>query len=96
MDSSWHKGAVIYEVPVQAFCDSNGDGNGDVSGLIQKLDYLRALGVSAISLLSFCPSPPRGDGYDMTYYELVDARYGTVRDFQTFLCEAQAGGCVFS
>lgn len=92
MDSSWYKGAVIYELSVQAFCDSNSDGHGDFPGLIQKLDYLRNLGVSAISILPFYPSPPRGDGYDMIHYELVDPRYGTIHDFQTFLREAHARG----
>ena len=61
MDSFFYKGAVIYEQSVQAFCDGNDDENGDSSGLIQKLDYLRALGVSAISLLPFYQSAPRSD-----------------------------------
>jgi glycosidase len=87
MDSLWCKDAVIYELPVQAFYDSNGDGSGDFPGLIAKLDYLRDLGVSAISLLPFYPSP-LGDGLQITEYESVDPRYGTLRDFQTFLSEA--------
>src|SRR5438874_1361188 len=67
-DSLWYKDAVIYEVPVRAFCDSDGDGIGDFKGLASKLDYLQDLGVTAIWLLPFYPSPLRDDGYDNAYY----------------------------
>lgn len=92
MDSLWHKDAIVYELPVQAFYDSNSDGHGDFLGLVEKLDYLRDLGVTAISLLPFYPSSPAGDGFRIAEYESVDPRCGTLRDFQTFLGEAHTRG----
>ncbi|MFN3373208.1 MAG: alpha-amylase family glycosyl hydrolase, partial [Chloroflexus sp.] len=67
-DPLWYKDAVIYELHVRAFCDSNGDGIGDFPGLTSKLDYLQDLGVTAIWLLPFYPSPLRDDGYDIADY----------------------------
>ncbi len=91
-DSLWYKDAVIYEVPVRAFSDSNGDGIGDFHGLTGKLDYLQDLGVTAIWLLPFYPSPLRDDGYDIADYTDIHPTYGTLRDFKTFLREARWRG----
>ena len=91
-DSLWYKDAVIYEVPVRAFMDSNGDGIGDFRGLTTKLDYLQDLGVTAIWLLPFYPSPLRDDGYDISDYTDIHSSYGTLRDFKVFLREARWRG----
>ena len=88
----WFKDAIIYELHVRAFCDSNGDGVGDFEGLTQKLDYLQDLGVTAIWLLPFYPSPWRDDGYDISDYCSVHPAYGSLRDFQAFLSEAHTRG----
>ena len=88
MDPLWYKDAVIYEVHVRAFQDSDGDGFGDFRGLTQRLDYLQDLGVTAIWLLPFYPSPLRDDGYDISDYTGVHSHYGTLKDFQEFLGEA--------
>ena len=88
----WYKDAVIYEVHVRAFSDSNGDGIGDFRGLIDKLDHLQELGVTALWLLPFYPSPLRDDGYDISDYRQVHPAYGTLRDFRTFLREAKRRG----
>jgi maltose alpha-D-glucosyltransferase/alpha-amylase len=88
-DSSlWYKDAVVYELPVKAFYDGNGDGIGDFEGLIQRLDYLQELGVTALWLLPFYPSPLRDDGYDIADYLHVHPDYGTMADFRRFLREA--------
>lgn len=81
----WYKDAIIYEVHVRAFRDSNGDGIGDFRGLKKKLDYLQDLGITAIWLLPFYPSPLRDDGYDISDYFNVHSDYGTLRDFKDFL-----------
>ncbi|HEV2073031.1 MAG TPA: maltose alpha-D-glucosyltransferase, partial [Thermomicrobiales bacterium] len=86
--TTWYKDAVFYEVHVRAFADSNGDGIGDFQGLIGKLDYLRDLGITAIWLLPFFPSPLRDDGYDISDYTAVHPAYGNIGDFQRFLNEA--------
>ena len=91
-DPLWYKDAVIYEIHVRAFFDQNEDGMGDFAGLTQKLDYLQDLGVTALWLLPFCPSPWKDDGYDISDYENVHPAYGTLRDFQTFLREAHSRG----
>ena len=91
-DALWYKDAIIYEVPVRAFCDSDGDGIGDFKGLTSKLDYLQDLGVTAIWLLPFYPSPLRDDGYDIADYTDIHPTYGTLRDFKTFLREARWRG----
>src|SRR5689334_10924643 len=87
-DPLWYKDAVIYEAHVRAFHDSNGDGIGDFRGLTEKLDYLQELGVTAIWLLPFYPSPLKDDGYDIADYTSINPIYGTLRDFKTFLQEA--------
>ncbi len=81
----WFKDAIIYEVHIRSFYDSNGDGIGDFRGLLQKLPYLRDLGVTAIWVLPFYPSPLRDDGYDIADYRGIHPDYGTLRDFQDFL-----------
>lgn len=88
----WYKDAIIYEIHVRAFYDSNGDGIGDLPGLTQKLDYLQDLGVTAIWLLPFYPSPLRDDGYDISDAANVHPDYGTIQDFKTFLKEAHRRG----
>ncbi len=87
-DPLWYKDAIIYELHVRAFKDSNADGVGDFPGLIQKLDYLRDLGVTCIWLLPFFPSPLKDDGYDISDYLGVHPMYGTVEDFRNFLAAA--------
>jgi len=84
----WYKDAIIYEVHVRAFSDSEDDGVGDFRGLTDKLDYLQNLGITALWLLPFCPSPLRDDGYDMSDYTDVHPTYGTLNDFEVFLREA--------
>lgn len=84
----WYKDAIIYEVHVRAFFDSDGNGIGDFKGLSQKLDYLQDLGVTAIWLLPFYPSPLKDDGYDIASYNSVNPSYGTMADFKEFLDEA--------
>lgn len=87
-EALWFKDAIIYEVSVRAFYDSDGDGIGDFPGLIQKLDYLEDLGVNTIWLLPFFPSPLKDDGFDVTEYCDVHPDYGTLSDFKQFLKEA--------
>ncbi len=87
-DAQWYKDAVIYELHVKAFHDSNGDGIGDFRGLTEKLDYIAELGVNTIWLLPFYPSPFRDDGYDVADYHNVHPAYGTRQDFRTFVREA--------
>ena len=87
-DPLWYKDAVIYELPVKAFADSTGDGVGDFNGLIEKLDYLQDLGVTALWLLPFYPSPLRDDGYDIADYTNIHPSYGTLGDFRALLREA--------
>jgi maltose alpha-D-glucosyltransferase/alpha-amylase len=91
-EPTWYKDAIIYEVHVRAFYDSVTDGIGDFGGLTQKLDYLEDLGVTAVWLLPFCPSPLRDDGYDISNYNEVHPSYGTLRDFHRFLKQAHRRG----
>ncbi len=90
VDPLWYQNAIIYELHVRAFKDSNADGIGDFPGLIQKLDYLQDLGVTCLWLLPFFPSPLRDDGYDISDYLNVHPMYGTIDDFQMFLDAAHA------
>jgi maltose alpha-D-glucosyltransferase / alpha-amylase len=90
--SAWYKDAIIYEVHVRTFHDGDGDGIGDFAGLTAKLDYLHELGISAIWLLPFFPSPLRDDGYDIANYTDVHPDCGTLRDFKVFLREAHRRG----
>ncbi|MEM8969361.1 MAG: alpha-amylase family glycosyl hydrolase, partial [Bacteroidota bacterium] len=88
----WYKDAVIYELHIKAFRDSNGDGIGDFGGLLEKLDYLQDLGVTAIWVLPFYPSPLRDDGYDIKDYYTINPSYGKLKDFKKFLKEAHKRG----
>jgi len=91
-DPLWYKDAVVYQLHVRAFSDHNADGIGDFQGLTRKLDYLQDLGVTAIWLLPFYPSPLRDDGYDIADYTDVNPDYGTREDFKNFLRAAHARG----
>ncbi len=88
----WYRDAIIYQVHIKAFADSNGDGTGDIRGLIGKLDYLQKLGVTAIWLLPFYPSPQRDDGYDIADYYNVNPIYNTLREFKQLLRAAHGRG----
>jgi maltose alpha-D-glucosyltransferase/alpha-amylase len=88
----WYKDAVMYELHVRAFSDSQADGVGDFLGLTEKLDYLEDLGVTALWLLPFYPSPLKDDGYDISDYTSVQAIYGNMHDFKTFVDEAHRRG----
>jgi maltose alpha-D-glucosyltransferase / alpha-amylase len=91
-DPTWYKDAIIYELHPKAFSDSNADGIGDFRGLTERLDYLRDLGITALWLLPFYPSPLRDDGYDIADYAAVHHTYGTLRDFEVLLREAHRRG----
>ncbi|WP_122423454.1 maltose alpha-D-glucosyltransferase [Pseudomonas viridiflava] len=91
-DPLWYKDAVIYQVHVKSFYDSNNDGIGDFAGLIDKLDYIAALGVNTIWLLPFYPSPRRDDGYDISEYRDVHSDYGTMADAKRFIAQAHKRG----
>ncbi|MFA5140111.1 MAG: maltose alpha-D-glucosyltransferase [Elusimicrobiota bacterium] len=90
--SLWYKDAVLYELNVRTFFDGNDDGVGDFAGLTRKLDYLQDLGITALWLLPFYPSPLRDDGYDIADYFNVHPDYGNLADFKTFLREAKRRG----
>ncbi len=92
MTAPWWRGAVVYQVYVRSFCDSNGDGQGDLPGLISKLDYIASLGVDAIWLSPIHPSPNRDWGYDVSDYEGVHPDYGTLADFEALLEAAHGRG----
>jgi maltose alpha-D-glucosyltransferase/alpha-amylase len=91
-DPLWYKDAIIYQLHVKSFMDSDGDGIGDFKGLTQKLDYLQSLGVTAIWLLPFYPSPLRDDGYDISEYCGIHPAYGNLKDFKAFLRAAHQRG----
>ncbi len=88
----WYKDAIIYELHIKAFFDSNGDGIGDFDGLLQKLDYLEDLGVTAIWLLPFYPSPLRDDGYDIADYYSINPSYGNTKGFKKLIKQAHKRG----
>jgi maltose alpha-D-glucosyltransferase/alpha-amylase len=91
-DPLWYKDAIIYELHVRAFSDGDGDGVGDFKGLIEKLDYLHDLGITAIWLLPFYPSPLKDDGYDISDYTGIQPAYGNIHDFRVFIEEAHRRG----
>ena len=91
-DPLWYRDAVIYQLNVKAFFDSNGDGVGDFQGVTSKLDYVRDLGVNTIWLMPFYPSPLRDDGYDISHYDDVHPQYGSLDDFREMLGEAHKRG----
>ncbi len=88
-DGLWFKDAVIYQLHVKAFNDSNGDGVGDFVGLTERLDYLRDLGINTLWLLPFYPSPGRDDGYDISDYGDINPAFGNMKDFRRFMQEAK-------
>ncbi|HEY9446249.1 MAG TPA: maltose alpha-D-glucosyltransferase, partial [Burkholderiales bacterium] len=91
-DPQWYKDAVIYQLHIKAFVDSNADGIGDLRGLTSRLEYIRDLGVNTIWLLPFYPSPLKDDGYDVADYRNIHPQYGTRGDFRTFMREAHEAG----
>src|ERR1700722_4760495 len=91
-DALWYKDAVIYQVNVKSFLDSNDDGIGDFKGLTSKLEYIRDLGVNTIWLMPFYTSPLKDDGYDIADYQNVHPQFGTLDDFRTLLHEAHRLG----
>src|SRR3569623_1106689 len=91
-DPLWYKDAIIYQVHVKSFIDSNDDGVGDFKGLIDKLDYIAELGVNTLWLLPFYPSPRRDDGYDISEYKAVHPEYGKLGDAKRFIAAAHARG----
>lgn len=92
LDPLWYKDAVIYQLHIKSFFDANNDGVGDFAGLIAKLDYIAGLGVTAIWLLPFYPSPRRDDGYDIAEYKGVHPDYGSMADVRRFVQEAHRRG----
>ncbi|MCQ8783771.1 maltose alpha-D-glucosyltransferase [Mangrovibrevibacter kandeliae] len=90
--TDWYKDAIIYQLHVKTFADSNADGIGDFGGLLEKLDYIQGLGVTAIWLLPFYPSPLRDDGYDIADYRAINPSYGTMEDFDRLVEEAHKRG----
>ncbi len=91
-DGLWFKDAIMYQLHVKAFFDSNSDGVGDFAGLTSRLDYLRDLGVNTLWLLPFYPSPGRDDGYDISDYGDINPQFGTMKDFRRFMHEAKRRG----
>jgi maltose alpha-D-glucosyltransferase/alpha-amylase len=91
-DDLWYKDAIIYQLHVKAFADSNNDGIGDFAGLTEKLPYLQDLGVTVLWLLPFYPSPGRDDGYDIADYGDINPDFGTMKDFKRFIQEAKKRG----
>ncbi len=91
-DVHWYRDAIIYQLHVKSFFDSNNDGIGDFRGLTQKLDYVRDLGATAIWLMPFYPSPLRDDGYDISNYRDINPAYGSLRDFKAFVRAAHERG----
>ncbi|MFI2755181.1 maltose alpha-D-glucosyltransferase [Cellulomonas sp. P22] len=91
-DPDWYRKAVFYEVMIRAFSDGKGDGSGDLIGLIDRLDYLQWLGVDALWLPPFYPSPLRDGGYDVSDYTAIAPQYGTVQDFTTLINAAHERG----
>jgi maltose alpha-D-glucosyltransferase/alpha-amylase len=89
-DPQWYRDALFYQIHVKSFFDSNNDGVGDFEGVTQKLDYIKELGVTALWVMPFYPSPLRDDGYDISDYREINPSYGTMRDFKRFIREAHA------
>ena len=92
LDPLWYKDAVIYQLHIKAFHDSNGDGVGDFRGLKEKLSYMQELGVNTLWVLPFYPSPLKDDGYDISDFKKINPTYGTLADFKAFLREAHQRG----
>src|SRR4051794_35766094 len=92
VDRLWYKDAIIYQLHVKAFADSNHDGIGDFAGLTEQLDYLQDLGVTCLWLRPVYPSPGRDEGYDIADYRRVNPDFGTMKDFRRFMTEAKRRG----
>lgn len=90
--TKWYEKTVFYEIYVPSFCDGNGDGIGDLRGVISRIPYLRQLGIKGIWLTPFYPSPKADNGYDISDYRNVDSAYGTLQDFDKLLQEAHHAG----
>ncbi len=88
-DSKWWKNAVVYQIYPRSFCDSNGDGIGDLKGIISKMDYLGNLGIDAIWLSPVCKSPQEDNGYDISDYQDIDPMFGNVSDMEALIKEAK-------
>jgi maltose alpha-D-glucosyltransferase/alpha-amylase len=91
-DTQWYRDAIVYQLHVKSFFDSNDDGVGDFEGVTAKLDYIKDLGVTALWVMPFYPSPLKDDGYDIADYRGINPGYGTMRDFRRFVREAHARG----
>ena len=91
-DPQWYRDAVVYQLHIRSYADGNGDGIGDLPGLIKHLDHLQDLGATAVWVLPFYPSPLRDGGYDIADYTGVNPEYGTMRDFRRFVAEAHKRG----
>lgn len=91
-DNQWFRTAVFYELNLRAYCDSDGDGNGDFKGAMSKLDHVKSLGVDAVWIMPHYPSPLRDDGYDVADYYGVHPDFGTVEDFKAFIDAAHERG----
>ena len=92
MKQAWWKSAVIYQIYPRSFCDSNGDGIGDLQGIISKLDYLKELGIDAIWLSPVYRSPQDDNGYDISDYQDIDPLFGTLEDMDQLIAEAKKRG----
>lgn len=90
-DTPWWKQKVIYQIYPMSFCDSNGDGIGDLPGILSRLDYLQKLGVGALWLSPVYPSPNKDNGYDISDYCNIHPNYGTLQDMDTLIAEAKSG-----
>src|SRR5208283_2703330 len=88
-DNSWWQRAIIYEIYPRSFADTNGDGMGDLNGITKHLDYLADLGVDAVRITPFYPSPQVDFGYDISNYRAIDPQYGTMADFDRLVAEAR-------
>jgi len=89
-DSLWYKDAIVYQLHIKSYRDSNADGYGDFRGLIERLPYIQQLGANTIWLLPFYPSPLKDDGYDIAAYEEINPTYGTIEDCRAFLDAAHS------
>ena len=96
LDREWWKHATLYEIYLRSFKDSDGDGVGDIKGLISKLDYLVEIGVDTIYLVPFFPSSGADCGYDITDYKGIDPQFGTMEDFEVLMKEIKARGECFN
>ena len=88
-NKKWWKSAVIYQIYPRSFADSNGDGIGDLQGIISKLDYLENLGIDAIWLSPVCKSPQDDNGYDISDYQDIDPMFGSISDVEMLIQEAE-------